>query len=137
MTNLRPPKGFRPHMPMAVRIKAALLMLGLDPDAVQWDHDPALQLRVWNEAAGDTIPAANDPRYITPRARDDHNRKTNGTKATTYGSDKHAIAKAKRMEEARAALEAGEAKAAKRKWASRKIPSRPFPKRMNGTAERR
>lgn len=56
-------------------------------------------------------------------------RKTNGTKATTYGSDKHAIAKVKRLR--------GETKQGPKK----KIQSRGFDKtlrkRMDGTVERR
>lgn len=49
-------------------------------------------------------------------------RKTNGTKATSYGSDKHAIAKDKRLR--------GETKQGPKKA----IPSRPFPERPAGHA---
>lgn len=52
--------------------------------------------------------------------------KTNGTKATSYGSDKHAIAKAKRL--------TGETKGPpKRQWPSRPIQSRGFEKRKEPT----
>lgn len=49
-----------------------------------------------------------------------HALQTNGTKATSYGSDKHAIAKAKRLRKPR--------QKPKRRWPTRKIPTRAFPK---------
>lgn len=54
-------------MPLRAQRDACLLMLGIDPTDCEWDHSPALHLREWDEEAQDTIPAANDPRYITPR----------------------------------------------------------------------
>lgn len=93
-----PPKGYRPHMPMAVKIEAALLALGLDPKTVEWDHDPALQLRRWDKKKKDTIPPANDPRFIKPRPKAAHAEKSNGpaTKAFAQG-DKTEIAKGDRL----------------------------------------
>lgn len=129
----RPPKGFRPHMPESVKKQAALYAAGFtDDDAVEWDHDPALQLRIWDEEAGDTIPRANDPRYIVPRRKADHSRKTNGTKATTAGSDKNRIAKANHLSAAHEAFQrAMSVPAFKRKedkprskWGSRPLRSR-------------
>ena len=92
-------------MSVGVRLKACLLLLGFaDDNAVEWDHDPALQLRTWDEEAGDTIPKANDPRYIVPRLKADHARKTNGTKATTRGSDQHETDRANRLANAHEAF---------------------------------
>lgn len=65
--------------------------------------------------------------------------KTNGSAATSYGSDAHARAKLRRLKQigglARANALSPERrheisqKAAKARWGKRKIPSRPFPKR--------
>lgn len=63
--------------------------------------------------------------------------KTNGSKATSYGSDKHAIAKAKRLAKARKALggaETGKAKAKGRPLPGTKASG--LRKRMNGNVER-
>ena len=87
----------RPHMSLSVKLEAAILQLGLDPNDVEYDHDPALALRRYDEKTGKWTPDANDPRYITLRSGENHNTKTNGTKTTSYGSDSHAIAKAKRI----------------------------------------
>ena len=57
---------------------------------IDFDHDPPLQLRVWDPVAKDTVPPANDPRYIVPRLRASHRRKT-------AKKDIPAIAKAKRL----------------------------------------
>lgn len=83
-------------MPLRVKLAAALLQLGLDPADVEWDHFPALALRVWDGV--DTIPPANDPNYIVPRASIAHGVKTSGspTRARAEG-DQHEIAKTKRL----------------------------------------
>lgn len=93
-----PPKGYRPHMPLKVKLEA-LLINGpvLDSegrkvcelDAIDWDHSPPLQLRVWDVEAGDTDPPANDPNHIVPRLRSDH-------RVKTAKRDVPAISKAKR-----------------------------------------
>lgn len=96
----------RPHMPLSVKLQAAILQLGFDPAAVDFDHDPALGLRIFNEETKTYTPDANDPKFITVRARGgDHKAKTFGNGATTAGSDIHRIAKIKRLEKAQAALE--------------------------------
>jgi hypothetical protein len=129
---------FRPHMPLSVKLQAAVLQLGLDPNAVDFDHDPALGLRVFDATTKTYTPDANDPKFITVRARgDDHKPKTFGNGATTAGSDIHRIAKIKRLEKSQAALErALDAKvfggteaepSRKRPWPKgRKLQSRPF-----------
>ena len=113
----------RKKIPLKVKLEACLHMLGLDPDDVEWDHDPALGVRPINEDGTDYDPPQHDPRYITPRSRENHAEKTNGTKATTAGSDKNRIAKVNRI--------LGKTKQGqpKRAWPKgRKIQSRPFPK---------
>lgn len=123
------------------RIKAGLDLLGIPEGVeVQWDHDPALGLR--GEAGGILDPHPNDPRFVTPRVQaGDHDRKTNGTKATTAGSDKQRIAKTKRLEERRLAELLAPAERRERP----KKKSRPMPggrasglkRKMNGRTERR
>lgn len=82
--------------------------------SIEWDH---------------IHPVALDGEHafmnIRPLHKHCHDRKTRGTKATTAGSDIHAIAKVKRP----ARKLAGTWRKTKRKWPSRKMPSRPFPKR--------
>lgn len=72
-------------------------MLGLLGKPLDFDHQPPLALREIDPITGDTIPPANDPRYIRPMLREQHREKTFGTKATTAGSDIHAIARVKRL----------------------------------------
>lgn len=115
-------KDHRKHIPIGTKLHATLLLLGFTEEQIvggqiQWDHYPALGLRVIDEATGEMMPAPNDPKYIRPMLKEPHAIKTNGTKATTAGSDKHAIAKVKRLN--------GETP--KRK--GQKIQSRGFPKR--------
>lgn len=82
------------------------------------DHDPALELRAWDEAVQDTIPPANDPAYLFGMVPDHHRKKTNHPRGphTTVGSDTHAIWKGKRIR--------GELKAKPKKaWGSRPMRS--------------
>lgn len=90
-------KSPRKAIPIGVRLAACLDMLGLLGIELDWDHNPALALREIDPVTGDTIPSANDPRYIRPMLREDHRMKTFGSKATTAGSDIHAIARVKRL----------------------------------------
>lgn len=68
-----------------------------------FDHDPPLALRqrlVGTDGTFlDYLPSPNDPRYITAMRVECHHKKTNGTAATSYGSDKHEINKANRIAE--------------------------------------
>lgn len=134
---------YRPHMPLSVKLQAAILQLGLDPAGVDFDHDPALGLREFDEETKTYTPDANDPKFITVRARtEDHRIKTSGNGATSAGSDIHRIAKSKRLARARAihdevvaAKVTGERiltreKPGKRLWPKgRKLQSRSFEKR--------
>ena len=102
-----PPKGYRPAIPVKIKLEVVLRQGGVDPstgdrlqplgEGVQFDHNPALQLRAWDEEAGDTIPPANSVEHLVAMNKSSHERKTNGTKATSAGSDKHAIAKINRL----------------------------------------
>lgn len=92
----------RRHIPIGVKLHACLLLLGYTDEeitggAIQWDHFPALGLRLVDEATGELVPHPNDPRAIRPMRKDDHKVKTCGLPATTAGSDIHGIAKAKRL----------------------------------------
>ena len=120
-----PPKGYRPHMPLRVKLEAALRHAGMDPENIEWDHDPALQLRRWdpdaNGGKGDTIPPANDPRFITPRERENHDEKTRRR-------DVPEIARTKRLEKKRAAREALQEAEARGEAVKHKRRHRPFPK---------
>ena len=65
----------------------------LHADRIQFDHDPAIELRPRNEAGDDTVPPMNSQRHIVALDRDHHDRKTNGPggerRITTRGSDNH------------------------------------------------
>jgi hypothetical protein len=100
----------RKAIPDRVKLLATLREMGLKIDEVHFDHNPALQLRGWDEERSDTIPPANDAEHIdllmvreVKRCKDcgrsirSHHEKTFGTKATTAGSDIHRIAKMRRL----------------------------------------
>lgn len=86
----------RPHMPVTVQRDAALLALGLDPTNIDWHHDPALGLRPYDPETGKWTPDANDPRHITPLAREAHDAR--------YSDDRKAIDKTRRNGEAEEAF---------------------------------
>lgn len=96
-------RRYRP--PIRLRVKFAVLINQrglyngepLDPETVEFDHAPALGLREYNELTRKYTPDANDPYYIVAKPRAVHHIKTNGTPATSAGSDKHAIAKVDRL----------------------------------------
>lgn len=76
------------------------------------------------------------PENIVAVRAECHARITNGTRATSYGSSKHIIAKAKRLARVRPEFQAkvlakpcGAKRERSGRWpAGRKIPSRPFPR---------
>jgi len=88
----------RPHMTLRVQRDAALWALGLDPANVDFHHDPLLAARPINPETGDTIPPANDPRHITPMAREAHKART--------PQDIKTVAKVKRLEKKEAEFRA-------------------------------
>lgn len=127
----------RKKIPDRVKLLATLRRFGLRPEDVQYDHNPALELRPINELTGDTIPPANDPAYIDMLLIEEHKVKTFGRggerRITTADGDIGKIAKVKRVsakqEEFRRALltkQTGEPAPRKSKW-----PSRPFGKRKD------
>jgi hypothetical protein len=125
-------------MPLKVKLEALLINGPVlddegrkvcDLSEIEWDHQPPLQMRVWDEDAEDTIPAANDPRHIVPLWKPVHRTKTAKT-------DIPAISRTKNLAESHDAFrkrllsrECGE----KRK-PSGKIKGRGFPKRVKEKA---
>lgn len=95
----------RPHMPLSVKLASALIALGLEPEDTNFDHSPALAMRPIDPETGDTIPPANDPRFIVPMSRADHKAKTFGN-ATPLSGDVSKIAKLDRVEAKAAAFRA-------------------------------
>src|ERR1700744_1406565 len=94
----------------------------LPPDGkglVQYQHDPALQTRPVLPDGTDWDPPQHDPDYLFAELKACHARETNEGRsgATTLGSDKHAIAKIKRIRG-----ETGQ-RTRKPKWASRPMQS--------------
>lgn len=136
----------RKHIPLSVKLEVLLAEKGLKPADVEWDHEPPLAMREWDEAAQDTVPAANDPRYIQCLVKADHHIKTNGTKATTAGSDKNKLAKIERERKRRgadgpASNEDFDREERVQRVLKPKLASRPFDKRyrkkLNGRVELR
>ena len=93
----------RRHMPLSVKLDAALHALGLAGFAIQWDHQPPLGLREQiRDGDGNFLryePDENDPRYIVPMIKDGHRLKTSGRKHDASNGDIHKIAKVKRLNE--------------------------------------
>jgi hypothetical protein len=117
----------RKHLPLSTKLRAALHCLGLDPDSVEWHHEPPLAMRPLDPETGDTIPAELDWRHLVPLSREDHKVQTFGTAAPLSG-DVSKISKLKRVEKKAAAFRerlmaktAGESQPKKSRF-----PSRPF-----------
>jgi hypothetical protein len=88
----------RPLAKDVVKLAVALRMLGFAKgQRVNFDHFPALGLREWDEEQQDFIPPQLDHEFIVIRTKPAHDKKTNGSPATSYGSDRHAIAKINRI----------------------------------------
>jgi hypothetical protein len=134
----------RKAIPDRVKLLATLREMGLKIDEVAFDHNPALELRGWDEERRDTDPPANDPEHIElmmireakrcsacGREVKSHREKTFGRGGektiTTKGSDIYLIAKERRRKKANA--ETLDLVPPKREKPKAKIPSRPFPKR--------
>jgi hypothetical protein len=101
----------RKNLPLSVKLAVALRMLGFTKDdQVQFDHDPALALRDWDEEKQDFIPPQLDPESIVIRTSPAHLTKTTGRRGeksvTSYGSDAHAIAKIDRLQKDQAEFRA-------------------------------
>lgn len=130
----------RKAIPLGVKLKSALALAGFTedeietPGAIEFDHEPALCLRVVDPETGELVPPANDWRAIRPRRKAEHLKKSCGRsgekRSTSYGSDVHAAAKIRRNSKAEAEFSSrilakapGEPRAK-----SGRIASRPFPK---------
>lgn len=68
-----PPTGWRKPIPLAVKLQVIIQQRGLAPDntildalavGVHFDHRPPLHEREYDPDADETIPPANDHRYI-------------------------------------------------------------------------
>ena len=74
----------------------------LSGDRIEFDHDPAIELRPLNEAGDDTVPTMNSQRHIVALDRDHHKTKTHGIggerRITTRGSDNHTARRLARLE---------------------------------------
>lgn len=117
----RPPEGWRrPSIPdwvkaialahfLALRGFSTIGMTFAARDAlrerhglrVHYDHRPAVWERKFDTETDDTIPPANDPKYIEAITPEEHDYRTHGRggekRVTTLGSDSHVRAKAKRF----------------------------------------
>lgn len=133
----------RKAIPDRIKLLATLREMGLKIDEVHFDHNPALELRGWDEERRDTIPGANDPEHIElmmirearrcnacGREVKSHREKTFGRGGektiTTKGSDAYLIAKERRRKKVNA--ETLGLVPLKREKPKAKIPSRPFHK---------
>lgn len=134
-------------MSLQVKLEACLHALGIDPEAVDWHHEPPLGLRPYEEATGLWTPDANDPKHIVPLAREAHkarfaadNREVKKTARIVkkYNSRGYDFLTPSLLEIADDALHGVDwvdvAESVTRtlyKDMKRKIPSRPFPKRKH------
>jgi hypothetical protein len=91
-----PPVGFRPSIPVTVKLDVVIRQGGVCGHCTQklgsladteFDHVPALGLRGWDEKARNTIPAANDPQAIVAKHKDCHLIKTTGRKGESRLGD--------------------------------------------------
>ena len=125
----------RKSIPLLVKLHAALYQLGLEPHACDLDHEPALGLRAWDEEKRDTVPPANDPRFLIWRPRPGHKTKTFARKGESQlsGSDGdiQRIRRLRRLSKDQEefqrrllAKETGEARPKSRRWPKRKFPKR-------------
>ncbi|RWX72596.1 hypothetical protein EOA24_00510 [Mesorhizobium sp. M2A.F.Ca.ET.039.01.1.1] len=126
----------RKAIPDRVKLIAALRRMGLTIEQVQFDHNPALELRPIDPETGDTIPPANSPDHIDLLLITEHKTKTFGRggdkRITTAGSDIGNIKKLRHLtkdEEAfrRRLLAKAEGEPEPKKKS--RWPSRPFGKR--------
>lgn len=132
-------KEHRKHIPMGVKVKACLLIMGFSEadivaGVIDFDHFPALGLRPVDPETGKMTPDPNDFRYIQPLLKPDHKVKTSGRRGeklvTTANADQGKIAKVERIvkqreEAARRLLakSAGEPKP-RSKWGKRPLSSK-------------
>ena len=86
----------------------------------KFDHRPPIRLRNISADGADYVPHQHDTDYIDAICAEEHQRRTNGTGATTAGTDTGYIKKERKREKAAAG-----AVRPKRKWSSRSMGKRP------------
>ncbi len=132
---MTPTKGRRKSISARSKLIVTLRELGLTVTEIQFDHDPALSARKWNERKGDFEPPQDDPRFIKLLMVDRHKVKTFGPGGTkrihTRGSDISEPRRIERIAErhkefCRTALAPKKRKPAKAKKAGRAWPKRTF-----------
>lgn len=124
----RPP---RRKIPDRVKAEVLLRALGLRGVAINWSHEPALELRAINDAGTDYVPAQLDPAYIFCRPKEDHDKltfKDNGTGRSDLGAIAHVRRSAKKHAAHLARMDAKADGEPVRERPRRGITSRPFDK---------
>lgn len=86
----------RRAIPLSVKLDVALRALGLHGIAIDWSHEPALELRAINDEGTDWKPPQHDPAYIFIRRKAEHAEITFKDNGTGRG-DLTAIAHSKRL----------------------------------------
>lgn len=139
-----PSKRHRKHRPVAVEtavfkrqdmICACGCKEELHLGFIDFNHDPPLGLREFDEEADDYVPAENDPNFLFAMVREHHLKVTHHPRGphTTIDSDLHAIRKIKRIK--KGMCEPKEAhwlrNAARRARVKKKIQSRGFDKTLS------
>jgi len=127
-------KRKRPFMPLAVKLEAAILQLGLNPRAVEYHHDPELEVRPFDPITNQYSPAANDAKYIRVVSVAEHaniTNKDNGTgrsSKTLVAHVRRSVSEHQRHTIAMAAKVLGtpapQDDKPRRKWATRKFNSK-------------
>jgi hypothetical protein len=140
-----PPPGWRKAIPDRVKLQVVIRQDGkcatcgerlAAVEVTQFDHIPAVQLRIWDPEVKDTIPPSNDEGHIFAKHTDCHAAKTFGSKASKRGADVTEIARTKRIAKETEAfrrrmlaksepdVEIEQPKRTKKKWPKRSFPSR-------------
>ena len=128
----RPPKGWRKQIPLAIKLQVIVNQRGRAPDGtmldainvgIEFDHRPPLHEREYDEQRDETIPAANDPRFLVALPAPAHR--------SLSGKD---LSRMKKTERQRSNEEAfretlDRKTCGSKRTAKRTIRSRPFPKR--------
>ena len=99
----RPLRKSMPRLTWRAKCEAALAKLGLTIRDVEFHHDPPLALRLWDDAAQDTVPPANDPAHIRVLLVSEHRAITTGRRgesdlSVSGNGDVSKIAKSRRLE---------------------------------------
>jgi hypothetical protein len=104
------------------------------PGEMEREHDPALELRDYDDATRTYTPDANDPQFIKLWRSDCHRKKTNGPggerRITTAGSDNHKARKILKLAEKRAAHLAAMKSKERGKKSTRKGGGRRWPRKQ-------